>query len=54
LNGKNLEVPILNVRGTVHPALFVDDGAILDLVLNSFKYSPPPGFDKIMLEQSLL
>lgn len=32
----------------------VDDGAILDIILDDFNYGPPPGFDKIMLEQSLL
>lgn len=74
LNGKNLEVPVLSVRGTVYPALYgkmveelagvhpltdfcllpVDDGAILDIVLDNFKYGPPSGYDRIMLEQSLL
>ena len=75
LNGKNLEVPVLNVKGTVFPALFgkkmfvryvndielilfvfhsVDDGAILDIILDNFSYGPPPGFEKIMIEQSLL
>lgn len=32
----------------------VDDGAILDIVLDDFNYGPSPGYDKIMLEQSLL
>jgi SPRY domain len=54
LNGKNLEVPVLNVRGQVYPAVYVDDGAILDIVLTKFTYSPPPGFSRIMIEQSLL
>lgn len=34
--------------------ILVDDGAILDIILDNFTYPPPPGFDKIMLEQSLL
>ncbi|XP_031621182.1 SPRY domain-containing protein 7 [Contarinia nasturtii] len=54
LNGKKLDIPVLNIKGTVYPALFVDDGAILDIILDDFNYGPPPGFDKIMLEQSLL
>ncbi|XP_053680053.1 SPRY domain-containing protein 7 [Anopheles nili] len=54
LNGKNLNVPVLNVRGTVHPCLFVDDGAILDIVLDNFAFGPPPGFERILIEQSLL
>lgn len=32
----------------------VDDGAILDIVLENFCYPPPAGFEKIMVEQSLL
>lgn len=34
--------------------VLVDDGAILDIVLDDFNYGPPPGFEKIMIEQSLL
>jgi hypothetical protein len=34
--------------------ILVDDGAILDFVAENFSYPPPPGFEKIMLEQSLL
>ncbi|XP_037030867.1 SPRY domain-containing protein 7 [Bradysia coprophila] len=54
LNGKKLDIPVLNVKGTVYPVLFVDDGAILDIILDDFNYGPPPGFEKIMIEQSLL
>ncbi|XP_053695870.1 SPRY domain-containing protein 7 [Sabethes cyaneus] len=54
LNGANLNVPVLSVRGTVFPCIFVDDGAILDIVLNNFQFSPPPGFERILIEQSLL
>lgn len=54
LNGTNLNVPVLNVRGTVFPCLFVDDGAILDIVLDNFSYSVPQGFERILIEQSLL
>ena len=74
LNGKKLDIPTLNVKGTVYPALYgmfisvslffqkyinlfllsVDDGAVLDIILDDFNYGPPPGFEKIMIEQSLL
>lgn len=74
LNGKKLDIPVVNVKGTVFPALYgkpkcidysvllilsfflyiVDDGAILDIILDNFNFSPPPGFDRIMIEQSLL
>lgn len=32
----------------------VDDGAIVDIILDNFVYGPPSGFQKIMVEQSLL
>lgn len=38
----------------IYPCLFVDDGAILDLIVDGFNYAIPQGFDKIMVEQTLL
>jgi len=32
----------------------VDEGAVLDVVFEEFAHGPPSGYDKIMLEQSLL
>ncbi|XP_030749688.1 SPRY domain-containing protein 7 [Sitophilus oryzae] len=54
VNGKEIDYSISNIKGTTYPALYVDDGAILDIILENFTFPPPPGFDKIMLEQSLL
>lgn len=54
VNGKPIENGISGVRGQVYPILYVGDGAILDIILDNFNHAPPPGFDKIMLEQSLL
>jgi hypothetical protein len=54
VNGTEIDYGVTNVKGTVYPALYVDDGAILDVILENFNYSPPSGFEKIMLEQSLL
>lgn len=54
VNGKAMEKPITGIKGTVYPVLFVDDGAILDIIVDSFQNSPPSGFERIMLEQSLL
>lgn len=66
LNGKNLNVPTL-IKLTssqpnngeynsneIYPCLFVDDGAILDLIVDNFNYQIPSGYDKIMVEQTLL
>ncbi|EDW13753.1 SPRY domain-containing protein 7 [Drosophila mojavensis] len=54
-NGKNLEVPFINVRGpALFPVIYVGNGAILDIILDNFTHGPPPGFERILLEQSLL
>ncbi|XP_017102311.2 SPRY domain-containing protein 7 [Drosophila bipectinata] len=54
-NGKNLEVPFRNVRGAaLFPVIYVGNGAILDIILDNFSHGPPPGFERILLEQSLL
>nr|CAG4644347.1 EOG090X0EPP [Lepidurus arcticus] len=54
VHGKNLNCPVSHIRGTLYPALYVDDGAILDVIFADFTYTPPPGYDNIMIEQSLL
>lgn len=64
LNGKNLNIPTLiklnshsssgEYNNEIYPCLFVDDGAILDLIVNNFNYQIPSGYDKIMVEQTLL
>ncbi|KAH8414002.1 hypothetical protein KR222_001148 [Zaprionus bogoriensis] len=54
-NGKNLEVPFRNVRGpALFPVIYVGNGAILDIILDNFTHGPPSGFERILLEQSLL
>jgi len=35
-------------------SLSVGNGAILDIILDNFSHGPPPGFERILLEQSLL
>ncbi|KAF6203992.1 hypothetical protein GE061_002331 [Apolygus lucorum] len=54
LNGKPLEKPITGIRGTVYPALYVDEGAVLDFIPENFIHTQPPGFEPIMIEKSLL
>lgn len=54
INGVCLEAPITGIRGTIYPTVYVDDGAIMDVILNDFIYAPPNGFQRIMIEQSLL
>lgn len=64
LNGKNLNIPTLmkinshtsngEYNNEIYPCLFVDDGAILDLIVDNFNHSIPSGYDKIMVEQTLL
>lgn len=63
LNGKHLNIPTLikvnttsngEYNNEIYPCLFVDDGAILDLIVDNFNFQIPSGFDKIMVEQTLL
>ncbi|KAJ1528840.1 hypothetical protein ONE63_007214 [Megalurothrips usitatus] len=54
VNNVLVEPAMTGIRGTVYPILFVDEGAILDLCVERLHYTPPSGFDRIMLEQSLL
>nr|CAG4636558.1 EOG090X0EPP [Eubosmina coregoni]SVE70093.1 EOG090X0EPP [Eubosmina coregoni] len=54
LNGQKLDCPFTNVKGQLYPAVYVDEGAVLDVVFEDFAHGPPSGYDKIMLEQSLL
>lgn len=53
-NGKNLDTPILGIKGTVFPVFYVDEGAILDAVFENFNHPTPPGFERIMIEKALL
>lgn len=66
LNGRNLNIPTLIKLNNSHhsngefnsneiyPCLYVDDGAILDLIVDNFNFQIPSGYDKIMVEQTLL
>jgi len=53
-NGKNLDTPVLGIKGTVFPVLYVDEGAILDAVFENFTHQPPTGFERIMIEKTVL
>lgn len=54
VNGDDMECSITGIRGTVFPAFFVDEGAILDVQFNAFYHQPPIGFDRILLEKTIL
>jgi SPRY domain len=64
LNGKHLNIPTLiklnshsssgEYNNEIYPCLIVDDGAILDLIVDNFNFQIPSGYDKIMVEQTLL
>ncbi|CAF2728595.1 unnamed protein product [Rotaria sp. Silwood2] len=41
-------------RGTVFPIFYVDEGAILDIQFSTFYFPPPEGYDRILLEKSLI
>jgi len=54
VNGKKGSIAFSNVRGTVFPALYVGEGAVLDAIFDKFLHPIPSGFDKIIKEKSLL
>jgi len=57
INNQEVDYPVRGIRGGddgVYPLLYVDDGSILDASFTHFHFQPPPGFDRILIEQSLL
>lgn len=54
LGGKPMNSPLFGTKGTLFPVVYVEDGAILDVYFSQFCHPPPIGFDKLMIEQSLL
>ncbi|MFH4974943.1 hypothetical protein AB6A40_001652 [Gnathostoma spinigerum] len=53
-NGILLPISLTNIRGQVFPLVYVDDNAILDVSFRLFSYNAPPGYEEIMLEQTIL
>uniref|UniRef100_A0A914WGG8 SPRY domain-containing protein n=1 Tax=Plectus sambesii TaxID=2011161 RepID=A0A914WGG8_9BILA len=53
-NGEPLHVALSGVKSQVYPVVYVDDGAILDVQFSSFWFTPPKGFEEIMVEQTIL
>lgn len=55
VNNESTGCAVTNVKGgDMYPVLYVDDGAILDAEFTTFAYQPPEGFDRILVEKSLL
>jgi hypothetical protein len=55
INNKPIDFVIIGVKGSeIYPVVYVDDGAILDAAFASFQFDPPFGFDRILVEKSLL
>lgn len=58
LNNQEIDYVVGGVKGGddtgVYPVVYVDEGAILDAQFHSFSYPPPSGYDRILIEQSLL
>eukprot|EP00730_Choanoeca_flexa_P013150 TRINITY_DN5013_c0_g2_i1.p1 TRINITY_DN5013_c0_g2~~TRINITY_DN5013_c0_g2_i1.p1 ORF type:complete len:195 (+),score=43.73 TRINITY_DN5013_c0_g2_i1:58-642(+) len=54
INGQRVSGSHSGIRGRVFPVFAVDDGAILDTIFKDFQSTPPPGFDQIMVEKTLL
>lgn len=55
INNKLIDFTITGVKGSeIYPVVYVGDGAILDVAFTSFTFDPPFGFDRILVEKSLL
>jgi hypothetical protein len=55
VNNSPIEYSVTGIKGgDLFPVLYVDEGAILDSAFTSFQFQPPPGFDRILIEKSLL
>ncbi|CAG2178275.1 unnamed protein product, partial [Oppiella nova] len=55
INNKAIDFAVTGIKGQeIYPVLYVDDGAILDASFTSFQFDPPFGFDRILVEKSLL
>lgn len=58
INNQVIDHPVTGVRGGgdvgLYPVVYVDDGAILDTSFTTFTYPPPPGYDRILAEKTLL
>nr|CAG4642085.1 EOG090X0EPP [Eurycercus lamellatus] len=53
LNGQKLDCPFTNVKGKVYPAVYVDEGAVLDIIFEDFSRDVPSGYDKIIVENRI-
>uniref|UniRef100_A0A7E4W716 SPRY domain-containing protein n=1 Tax=Panagrellus redivivus TaxID=6233 RepID=A0A7E4W716_PANRE len=53
-NNEELPITIPNIRGQVYPCVFVEEAASIDVKFRTFDLNPPPGYEEIMIEQTLL
>lgn len=53
-NGKNLDVPMPAKGKSLYPAMYVDDGSIVDCAFAKFTHEPPNGYTQIMVEHSMM
>jgi hypothetical protein len=54
VNNQLIDYCVTGLKGEFYPVLTVDSGAILDASFASFQHDPPIGFDRILIEKSLL
>lgn len=53
VNGKALNLPLRGIKGALFPAFYVDGNAILDIEFANFTFSPPSGYQNLMLEKTI-
>lgn len=55
INNKPIQYCVTNIKGSeIFPVVYVDNGAIIDMIFSNFIYEPPPNYDAILIEKILL
>lgn len=55
LNNKLIDYSATNVKGSeIYPVVYVNNGAIIDMIFSNFTFNPPPSYDAILIEKVLL
>jgi len=54
LNGKSLNQAVRGIKGSIFPAFYVDQNAILDVEFSNFSFPPPSGYQCLMVEKSII
>lgn len=55
VNDEPIEFGVTNIKSSqIYPVVYVDTGAIVDMIFNNFTFRSPSNYDRILIEQVLL